>query len=253
MAALSGRKLLFFADDNLTIDQRRCIELCRHIVHRGVDRRYAIQGSLNLAENDELLKWLKRSGCVFVFTGFESLNPAVLARIDKPDLIRTGPNGYRRQIDRIHDHGLAVFGSFIVGFDDDTPAVFERLRSFILEAEIDCALINILNACPGTDLWERLQSQGRMLYTCWPDQYIYLAQDNVTFLPAGMSPQELEVGTKQLVSDLTTLRRVFGQGLRTWRHTRDPVAGLVAAVWNYRSRRGLRSFPLRSTRDPVVD
>ena len=62
LAGLSDRKLVYFADDNITIDQRRCIDLCRRMVERGIRRRYAIQGSLNLADKDELLKWLKRSG-----------------------------------------------------------------------------------------------------------------------------------------------------------------------------------------------
>jgi radical SAM superfamily enzyme YgiQ (UPF0313 family) len=252
LAGLSDRKLIFFADDNITIDQRRCIELCRLMVERGVRRRYAIQGSLNLADNEELLNWLKRSGCIYVFIGFESLNPQTLTLIDKPDLLRSGPDGYKRRIKRIHDHGLAVFGSFIVGFDHDTPNVFERLRNFILEAEIDCALINILNACPGTDLWERLLSQGRLLYSDWPDEYVYLTQDNVSIMPTGMSPLELQVGAKKLIADLTSNRQVLKRGLRTWRYAGDPVAGLVALVWNYRSGRALRSYPLQDVRNVVL-
>ena len=249
MISLSDRKLIFFADDNFTIDQRRCVELCRGIVERSIRRRYAIQASLNLAENDELLTWLKRSGCIFVFVGFESLNPKVLATMGKPDLLRASPEGYKRRIQKLHDHGLAVFGSFIVGFDDDTPDVFERLRNFILETGIDCVLINILNACPGTDLWERWQSQGRLIYKHWPDQYAFLTQDNVTFLPAGMSPFELQVGAKQLIAHLTTRRRVLQQAMRTWRITGDPLGGLVTMVWNWRWRRTLRSYPLRDVRD----
>jgi radical SAM superfamily enzyme YgiQ (UPF0313 family) len=252
LAGLSDRKLIFFADDNITIDQRRCIELCRLMVERGVRRRYAIQGSLNLADNEELLNWLKRSGCIYVFIGFESLNPQTLTLIDKPDLLRLGPDGYKRRIKRIHDHGLAVFGSFIVGFDHDTPDVFERLRNFILEAEIDCALINILNACPGTDLWERLFSQGRLLYSDWPDEYVYLTQDNVSIMPTAMSPLELQVGAKKLIADLTSHCQVLKRGLRTWRYAGDPVAGLVALVWNYRSGRALRSYPLQDVRNVVL-
>jgi radical SAM superfamily enzyme YgiQ (UPF0313 family) len=253
LAALSGKKLIFFADDNLTIDQRRCITLCQRMVERGIHRRYAIQGSLSLASNDELLKWLKLSGCVFVFIGFESLNQQALASIDKPDLLGADPEQYKRQIRRIHDHGLAVFGSFIVGLDEDRPDVFERLRSFILEAEVDCALINILNACPWTDLWERFNTQGRLIYTHWPDEYALLTQDNVSFIPTGMSPLDLQTGTKQLIADVTTMRRVLRQGLRTWRSTRDPVAGLVSMIWNYRSRRALRTYPLQDVSDPPLD
>jgi len=252
LATLPARKLVFFADDNLTLNRRRVISLCRRMVERGVRRRYAIQGTIGLGEDEELLTWLKRSGCVFVFVGIESLNERSLSAIAKPDLLRLGPAGCQKSIARIHAHGMAVFGSFILGLDGDI-ASFERILPFSLAAQIDCTLVNLLNPLPGTTLWDRLSEQGRLLYTDFPADYALYVQDNVCFRPLGMTPHELQERTRALVASLTRLPVTLRRAVSTWRNTRDPFATFVALSWNWRTFHSLRSFPLRDVgRGPTV-
>jgi radical SAM superfamily enzyme YgiQ (UPF0313 family) len=245
LEGLSARRLIFFADDNLTLDHRRTIALCRRIVERGVRRRYAIEGTLGLADDTELLHWLKRSGCQFVFVGLESLNTEPLVRIGKPDLLRVGVDGYRERIARIHANGMAVFGSFIVGLDGDTPATFDQIRRFSIASGIDCTLINILSPTPGTVLWERLCEEGRLLYTDFPADYALYTQDNVCFRPQGMTMTELQEGTRWLIASLTRLPVALRRARATWRFTRNALATLTAFGWNWRSFGALRAFPLR--------
>ena len=245
LSTLSPRKIIYFADDNLTINHQRAISLCRKMIARGVRRRYAIQGTLGLADNPELLRSLKRSGCMFVFVGLESLCDGTLAKIGKPDLKQIGMRGYQQRIARIHAHGLGVFGSFIVGLDGDTPAVFDEIREFTLAAKVDCALVNILNPTPGAPLWDRLQDEGRLLYTRFPSDYAMYAQDNVSFQPVGMTPTELQEGTRWLIANLTRLPVTLRRAQATWRLTHDALTTLTALRWNYRSFRALRSYPLR--------
>ena len=182
LATLPPHKLVFFADDNLTAERDRVIALCQRMVETGNRRPYAIQGTIGLGEDEELLTWLKRSGCLFVFVGLESISDEVLTRIGKRDLLRTGAAGHKARIARIHAHGIAVFGSVILGLDGDNTS-FEQMQRFILDAEIDCALVNILNPVPGTQLWDRMCKQGRLLYTSFPADYALYTQDNV--LPPG--------------------------------------------------------------------
>jgi radical SAM superfamily enzyme YgiQ (UPF0313 family) len=249
VARLPTSKFVFFADDNLALDRRRTAELCRLLVASKGRRRYAIQAGLGVADDPELLHWLKRSGCVFIFVGLESLNDAALIRIGKPDLVRTGRGGYRERIDRIHAHGIAVYGSFIVGLDGDTPVVFDQIREFVLSAGIDCALINILSPTPGTLLWDRLRSQGRLLYVNFPADYALYVQDNVCFRPEGMTPEALQEGTRQLLADLNRPAVAFRRAVATWRHTRNPLATLTALGWNWRTFRSLSGFPPRDVRE----
>jgi radical SAM superfamily enzyme YgiQ (UPF0313 family) len=247
LADLPPGKLIFFADDNLTLSRRRVVELCQRMVERGIRRPYAIQGTVGMGDDDELLGWLKRSGCRFAFLGLESLSGDVLTTIGKRDLMRAGPSGCRERIARIHAHGIAVYGSFIVGLDGDTTR-FEQIRRFTLASEIDCALVNILNPTPGTRLWDRLREQGRLLYTSFPDDYALYTQDNVCFRPEGMTPMELQEGTRRLIAGLTRLPVALRRARATWRHTRDPLTTLIAFNWNRRTFRSLRTFPLRDVR-----
>lgn len=248
LSTLSRNKIIYFADDNLTISQRRAVSLCRKMVARGVRRRYAIQGTLGLADNPELLRWLKRSGCLFVFVGLESLSEGTLTQIGKPDLDRIGIDGYQERIARIRAHGIGVFGSFIVGLDGDTPDIFDRIRRFTLAARVDCALVNILNPTPGSPLWDRLRDEERLLYTDFPPDYAMYAQDNVCFQPTGMTPVELQEGTRWLISSLTRLPVALQRARATWRATHDPLTTLTALRWNCRSFQALRAFPIREVR-----
>ena len=248
LEGLSASRLVFFADDNLTLDHRRTIALCRRIVERGIRRRYVIQGTLGLADDVELLYWLKRSGCQFVFVGLESLNTQPLVQIGKPDLLRMGVDGYQERIARIHAHGMAVIGSFIVGLDGDTPATFDQIRRFTLASGMDCTLVNILSPHPGTVLWERLCEEGRLLYTNFPADYALYTQDNVSFRPQGMTVTELQEGTRWLIGSLTRLPVALRRARNTWRFTHNPLATLTAFGWNWRSFGALRAFPLRDVR-----
>jgi radical SAM superfamily enzyme YgiQ (UPF0313 family) len=245
LAALPARRLVFFADDNLTLDHRRTIALCRRIVERGIRRRYVIQGTLGLADDVELLHWLKRSGCQLVFVGLESLNTQPLERLGKPDLLRMGVDGFQERIARIHAYGIGVIGSFILGLDGDTPATFHRIRLFSLASGIDCTLVNILCPTPGTVLWERLCDEGRLLYTDFPDDYALYTQDNVCFRPQGMTATELQEGTRRLIASLTRLPVALRRASTTWRFTHDPLATMTAFGWNWRSFGALRAFPVR--------
>ncbi|MGD2143570.1 MAG: radical SAM protein [Anaerolineae bacterium] len=246
---LRPRKLVFLADDNFTLNRNRVIALCKRMVERRVCHRYAIQATARVGEDDELLKWLKRSGCRFILMGLESLSEQSLATIGKPDLLATDVAGLRERIARIHAHGIAVYGSFIIGLDGDTTT-FQQLRTFTLTSEIDCTLVNILNPLPGTPLWDRLRAEGRLLFTAFPDDYARYAQDSVCFRPSEMSSTDLQKGTRSLIASLTRLPVALRRATATWRHTRDPFTVLMAFVWNWRTHRALRTFPIRDMPSP---
>jgi radical SAM superfamily enzyme YgiQ (UPF0313 family) len=252
MATLGSHKLLFFLDDNMTVDHKQVIKLCRAMVERGLKKRYVLQGSLKLADDDELLGWLARSGCRFVFVGLESLDPRTVAEIGKPDLVKVGVDHYAEKIARLHERGIGVFGSFIVGNEEDDLTTFERLRDFILEAEIDCALINILNPNPDTEIWERLSAEGRMLYTDFPHDYAYLAQDNVSFLPTHMSPYQLQQGATYVTRSINRFPTALRRALRTWRHMRRLGPSLLTLAWNWRTLVSLRNYPMRDVREALA-
>ena len=128
---LPRTSITLFTDDNIMCDRDHALALFRAMAERGLQRRHAVQASLDVAEDDELLRTLKASGCFTVLIGFESVSEETLRRMRKAVNVRVGVDQYRDRIARVHRHGLMVAGTFILGCDGDRPDIFERTaRSF---------------------------------------------------------------------------------------------------------------------------
>jgi len=118
------------------------------------------EASINLADDEELMRMMAKAGFEAVFIGIESPNEKSLIECHKPqntnrDLIAS--------VKKIQDAGLEVQGGFIVGFDNDHPKIFEELTNFIQQSGIVTAMVGLLNAPKGTKLEKRLLEEGRML------------------------------------------------------------------------------------------
>jgi len=131
---------------------------------------------------------------------------------------------YEDEFKKIHDSGLRMIGSFIFGFDSDDEGVFERTVSFVKKNRIDIAYYNILTPLPGTKLFERLKSEGRLLHQDWERYNGY----EVVYRPKILTPETLEEGFhwayRQTYSYPSILRRVV------WRPN---VQSALGALWAY--------------------
>jgi radical SAM superfamily enzyme YgiQ (UPF0313 family) len=161
---LGWRGPVFFVDDNL-IGNKRALktELLPALIEWQKQRRGVplyTEASINLADDEELMKQMAEAGFDMVFIGIETPDAAGLAECNKRqnqgrDLVA--------DVKRIQRAGLQVQGGFIVGFDSDTPTIFRRQIEFIQKSGIVTAMVGLLQAVPGTKLHERLQQQGRLL------------------------------------------------------------------------------------------
>ncbi len=116
--------------------------------------------SVNLADDEELMKMMVQAGFDAVFVGIESPNEESLVECRKI------PNKNRdllASVKKIQDFGLRINGGFIVGFDNDPATIFQRLTDFIQESGIITAMVGLLNAPKGTKLYQRLHTEGRIL------------------------------------------------------------------------------------------
>jgi radical SAM superfamily enzyme YgiQ (UPF0313 family) len=98
---------------------------------------------------------------------------------------------YSRIIQRIHAHGIAVQAGIVFGFDHDTPQIFKDTLDFLEEAGVQNATFNILTPFPGTLLFQKLETEGRILTHDWRQ---YNSRADVVYRPARMSPEELLAG-----------------------------------------------------------
>lgn len=181
------RKLFFFVDDNITSNLAQAKEFFRALIPLGI--RWVSQASINAAHDEEFLDLLRRSGCQGVLIGFESLDPANLAAMNKT--FNTARGGFEKALANLRRHRIRLYGTFIFGYDGDTPASFAPTVEFAQEHALYIAAFNHLTPFPGTPLYRRLESEGRLLYDAWwlDERYRY---NRIPFRPRGMEPDELQ-------------------------------------------------------------
>jgi radical SAM superfamily enzyme YgiQ (UPF0313 family) len=184
-------KLLFFVDDNLFLDETSAKELFQAI--KPLKKKWACQISMEVAAKDELLRMMRESGCVLVLMGFESLNKDNLKRMNKSANLAIYT--YEQAISNIYKHGLLIYATFVLGYDEDTPDSIEATMRFALKHNFAVANFNPLIPLPGTPLYDRLKKEGRLLYDPWWLEASYCYGDTA-FLPKGMSPEALKEGCK---------------------------------------------------------
>ncbi len=151
-------KYIFFVDDNLTINKEYARKLMHKLKPLGIS--WACMASIDVADDEELLREMAEAGCYNILVGFESLNPGSLDETHKEH--NKGGRIFTDAIRKIHDAGIQINASFIAGFDNDTIDEFDRIFDFTLETAMPNVNLHLLASPPGTVLNERLKEQGRL-------------------------------------------------------------------------------------------
>jgi len=196
---LHGRHI-FFVDDNIGANHARAKELFKALTPLGI--KWASQCSITAADDDELLEWAARSGCVTLIIGFESVSSASLQEVGKSI---NKVEHYKAAIRKLHDHGIAVYGTFVHGFDHDDDSVFEKTLEFTEDAGLDFGSFMILTPYPSTPLYQELRNVNRITSENWGEYYV----SNVVFEPKLMSAEALRAGNMQALRELYALGSIF--------------------------------------------
>ena len=175
----------FFVDDNLVADRAYALPLFRGM--KGMGFKWLSHAPIDFARDRELMAAAGEAGCIGMFVGFESLNQESLAAMGK---VTNQGRSYLDDARAFRDHGIGILGSFVLGYDGDTPAVFEQLLRFSEEARLEAAIFPILTPYPGTEIRRRLEAEGRITSSAWEDYDM----EHVTFRPTGMTAAELQQG-----------------------------------------------------------
>lgn len=201
-------QLLFFVDDNVTSSLAEAKELFRALQPLGL--RWVGQAAIDAAHDEECLELMARSGCQGVLVGFESLDPANLALMNKR--FNTMRGGYEAALANLRRHRLRLYGTFVFGYDQDGPGSFGQAVDFARRHGFYIAAFNHLTPFPGTPLYERLQAEGRLTFERWwlDERYRY---NMVPFRPRRLEPEEVERGCvaarRDFYSWASILRRGF--------------------------------------------
>jgi radical SAM superfamily enzyme YgiQ (UPF0313 family) len=201
------RKPIFFADDNIIANKRFARELFRALVPYKV--KWGCQASINVSRDDEILQLMKESGCGSMLIGLESVSERNLSRMDKGVNLR---HDYASAIKKIQSYGIRVDGSFILGYDFDTPESFDELIAFIEETRMLMPLINILTPFPGTKIFKRFEDEGRILHKDW-SKY---DTKNVVFRHPTMSADELLQGYRRVIRQVYSFDSIYRKLKHYW-------------------------------------
>jgi radical SAM superfamily enzyme YgiQ (UPF0313 family) len=203
------RGMVFIVDDNFIGNKKNVRlfmpDLIDWSTKSGNPFSYITEASVNLAEDDTLLQQMEDAGFRRVFLGIEtpvedSLKEAQKGQNTRRDLLES--------VHKIQSYGMEVMAGFIVGFDNDPDDIFELQMKFIRESGIPLAMVGLLSALPDTQLWRRLEKEGRLLAVSTGNN----TDCTVNFVPK-MDTDSLVEGYKRILRNIYSPKEYYRRSL----------------------------------------
>ena len=196
-----------FIDNNLGSRKDYLHELCRAL--RPLNKIWSAAVSIDVTDDPKLIRNMALAGCTGVFVGFESLTDENLAEARKKT---PTTSDYARRVGMLHDFGIQVNGSFVLGFDHDRKDIFARTAEWVEENRLECATFHILTPYPATPLFRQMESENRLLHRDWT---LYDTAHAV-FQPRHMTPEELEQGYAWIYERLFSHSSIWRRRPEDW-------------------------------------
>ena len=196
--AMGWRKGVFFVDDNFIGNKKQLkTEVLPALIEWRKDKvgmPFNTEASINLADDPELMKLMTQAGFDTVFVGIETPNVDSLVECSKT---QNSNRDLVESVKRLQRAGLQVQGGFIVGFDSDTPSIFQQQIDFIQKSGIVTAMVGLLQAPLGTGLYERMEREGRLVNELSGDNV-----DGSTNIIPKMGIDTLQTGYRDILSQI---------------------------------------------------
>jgi radical SAM superfamily enzyme YgiQ (UPF0313 family) len=196
------RPFIEFANDNSFVHREHYKKLLHALAEENV--RWFTEADVGVAEDDELLGLMRDSGCQQVLIGLESPRRTSLSGVEmKTNWKLRQHDHYKDAIEKIQSYGVTVNGCFILGLDGDTRDVFADVLEFVRDSRLYEVQVTFLTAFPGTPLYARLKTEGRILRDrAWELCTLF----DINFRPKNMSVAELQSGFLELVKQIYSAR-----------------------------------------------
>lgn len=188
---LPGRHL-YFLDDHLLGHRSFARGLFEGM--KGMGRVFQGAATVDSILEGDLIEAAAAAGLRSIFVGFESLNATNLVQSNKRQNLG---RDYERVIQRLHDLGIMINGSFVFGLDGDSPTVFSETVDWAVKMGITTATFHIATPYPGTAFYQKMQAAGRITTDNW-DLY---DTRHVVYEPHGMTPEDLKAGYDRAYRD----------------------------------------------------
>jgi len=241
---------VFILDDNIVGNtknaQERAIELFKAIIASGVKKDWIGQASLNVADNEKVLKYAGMSGCRMLFIGIESEREDQLEQANKRLNMKMGVGSYNSVFRKMHRYGIAVIAGFIFGWENDTKERIDHRTMFTRRCHADSIKSTLLTPLPGTRLHERLKQEGKLALDQYPQDWQYYGYEHLTFHPDHMLREEMQKYILKAIDKVYDPAFLKRRMLKTWFRTRS----LTTAYWSYMSNWNYRSMAFGNEQKP---
>jgi len=216
---LGWRGPVFFVDDNF-IGNKGYLKnhLLPALIQWQKGRKqipFNTEASVNLADDEPLMEMMVQAGFDAVFIGIETPNEESLAECNKQ---QNKNRDLLESVKLMQRAGLQVTGGFIVGFDSDTPSIFQRQVEFIQQSGIVTAMVGLLNAPPGTKLYERMRKEGRLIDFITGDN-----ADGTTNILPRMGLDVLREGYGNLMQQIYSPKHYYKRAMTFLREYKRPT------------------------------
>lgn len=199
-----ANSFIFFVDDNLVADRKYALPLFQGM--KGMGLKWLSHAPIDFAGDRELMRAAGESGCLGMFVGFESLSQESLSAMGK---VTNRAQSFMADARTFRDNGIGILGSFVLGYDGDTPEIFPKLLRFCEDARLEAAIFPLLTPYPGTAVRRRLEAEGRIISSDWRDYDM----EHINFQPKGMTVRQLQEGYdwlhRSFYSFSSMYRRIF--------------------------------------------
>jgi radical SAM superfamily enzyme YgiQ (UPF0313 family) len=180
-----GARTISINDADFFGTPERPQEVMRALKGRGIHWQAGVTSKL--AQDDRMLELAAASGCTMLSIGFESISRSTLKSVHKHV---NRPESFAALVEKVHSHGIMVFGLFMFGFDGDDCSIFGETTSFNVKANYDACAYSVLTPYPGTLTWYEMKKANRIVSFDWA----MYDQSHVVYRPAQMTADELRVG-----------------------------------------------------------
>ncbi|MFH0895199.1 MAG: radical SAM protein [Bacteroidota bacterium] len=216
---------LFILDDNVSGDKKFARELFTELAP--LKKIWVGQAAINISADEELMKLAEKSGCKALLVGFESMTDS-------------GLNSYRKTlktieanveaVKRLRDYGILTMASLIFGLDTDKEEVFDLSYEFIMKSQSAFFQSCVVTPYPGTPLFEKLKSEGRIL----SDNWSHYDATKVLIEPKHMTSEELLEGVHKIQKSIYSRSSIYKRALP------NVMLGFTEALFYMTLNRGYR-------------
>jgi len=224
------KRIVMFNDDNLIgsgpAHRERAAALFEGMIRSGTRKRWVSQASVNVADDERILRLMKASGCAGLLIGFESLDPETLNRMGKAANLKRGEPAlfYREVIRKLHRHGIAVLGFLITDPAEGREAILRQI-AFIRSSGVDLINYPVLTPFPGTRLYA--EKKDSIFYNHYPSDWDAYDRGRLVF-PSRLPPAEFYALREWMTRDANSVRRAMERGWRCLVYSKSP--GFASAV-----------------------